>query len=188
MKFGRWLVGVPTLPDYSSILIWTGTTYTTYVSDSSSPSGWDDYTFAPLPGAPVLPVGQGFFLSPSAPNVTNVFAGTIAINVGTSNEMVLPSAGVNYLVGCMVPYAGYVTNGNNSGGGPNLTLAGGLPDYSSLLIWTGTTYTTYVSDSSSPSGWDDYTFAPLPAPPTITVGQAFFYKSIRPNFTWTVGL
>ncbi len=183
--------GVPTLPDFSSILIWNSATlkYTTYVSDSSSPTGWDDNSFSPLPFAPKLPVGQGFFLSPSAAKVTNTFAGTIAVNVGTSNKMTLPSSGVNYLVGCVVPYAGAVTNGNNSTGGPNLTLAGGLPDFSSLLIWNPATlkYTTFVSDSSSPSGWDDNSFSPLAAPPSITVGQGFFI-SPSGSFTWTVGL
>lgn len=180
--------GNPTIPDYSSILVWTGSGYTTYVSDSSSSSLWDDAGFNALPGAPVLPVGKGFFLNPSA-GVTNTFAGTVAVNVGTSNKMSLPNAGVNYLVGCVVPYAGYVTNGNpaTGAGGPNLDLAGGLPDYSSLLIWTGSGYTTYVSDSSSGSGWDDAGFNALPAPPSITVGQGYFINPASP-FTWTVGL
>jgi hypothetical protein len=177
--------GQPTLPDYSSILIWTGSGYTTYVSDSTSASLWDDAGFNPLPGAPVLPVGKGFFLNPLS-RVTNTFAGTVAVNVGTSNKMQLNS-GAYYLVGCVVPYAGAITNGNNSTGGPNLTLAGGLPDYSSILIWTGSGYTTYVSDSTSPSGWDDAGFNPLPTPPTISVGQGFFINPLSP-FTWTVGL
>ncbi len=131
MKFGRWSAGFPRLPDFSSILIWNGSGYTTYISDSGTASGWDDYTYAPLAGAPVLPVGKGFFLSPSSAT-TNTFAGTVAVNVGTSNKMVLPNAGVNYLVGCVVPYAGAITNGNatTGAGGPNLTLAGGLPDFS----------------------------------------------------------
>ena len=181
-----------TLPDFSYILTWDPNTvsYTTFYADSSSPSGWDDGSFNPLAGAPVLPVGKGFFLSPSAANVTNVFAGTIAVNVGTSNQMVLPSSGVNYLVGCVVPYAGAVTNGNNSGGGPNLSAAGGLPDFSYMLIWNPGTvsYATYYSDSSSPSGWDDGSFNPLATPPSITVGQGFFLSPSAGPYTWTVGL
>jgi hypothetical protein len=182
--------GVPTLPDFSSILVWNPATisYTTYYSDSGSPSGWDDAGQNPIPNAPTLPVGQGFFLNPNSP-VTNVFAGTVAVNVGTSNKMVLANAGVNYLVGCVVPYAGAITNGNNSTGGPNLTLAGGLSDFSSILVWNPATisYTTYYSDSSSPSGWDDAGQNPIPAPPTISVGQGFFLNPNTP-FTWTVGL
>jgi hypothetical protein len=185
--------GNPSLPDYSSILIWNSAklSYTTYVSDSTSPSLWDDAGFNNLPGAPVLPVGEGFFLSPSASGVTNTFAGTVAVNVGTSNKMSLANSGVNYLVGCVVPYAGAVTNGNpaTGAGGPNLNLAGGLPDYSSMLVWNPATlsYTTYVSDSTSPSGWDDAGFNNLPSPPNIAVGQGFFIVPSGP-FTWTVGL
>jgi hypothetical protein len=131
--------GVPTLPDGSSILLWNGKGYTTYLSDSGSPTLWDDNNGSSLSFAPVLPVGQGFFLNPFLAKVTNTFAGTIAINVGTSNKMVLTSAGKNYLVGCVVPYAGAVTNGNNSTGGPNLSINGGLPDGSSLLLWNSAT-------------------------------------------------
>jgi hypothetical protein len=181
------------LPDFSYILTWNPNTvsYTTYYADSSSPSGWDDSNFTPLSGAPVLPIGQGFFLSPSSP-VTNVFAGTIAVNVGTSNQMVLPSSGVNYLVGCVVPYAGAVTNGNpvTGAGGPNLSAAAGLPDFSYMLIWDPATvsYTTYYSDSGSASGWDDSNFTPLATPPSLTVGQGFFLSPSAGPFTWTVGL
>ena len=178
--------GVPTLPDGSTLLIWTGSGYTAYTSDSGSPSLWDNINgFSP--SSPTLPVGQGFFLSPAAPNVTNTFAGTVAVNVGTSNQMSLPNVGVNYLVGCVVPYAGAITNGNNSTGGANLSINGGLPDGSTLLIWTGSGYTAYTSDSGSPSLWDDIN-GYLPTPPTITVGQGFFLSPANPNFVWTVGL
>ena len=178
--------GVPTLPDFSTILIWTGSGYTAYTSDSGSPSGWDDNN-GYLSYSPKLPVGQGFFLIPSS-GTTNTFAGTVAVNVGTSNKMVLPSAGVNYLVGCVVPYAGAITNGNSvtGAGGPNLTFAGGLPDFSTILIWTGSGYTAYTSDSGSPSLWDDNN-GYLLTPPTITVGQGFFIIPAT-SFTWTVGL
>jgi hypothetical protein len=184
--------GQPTIPDGSALLIWNPTTvsFTTYFSDSQSPSLWDDNGGNPLTQAPVLPVGQGFFLNPAGPNVTNVFAGTVAVNVGTSNKMTLANVGVNYLVGCVVPYAGYVTNGNNSTGGPNLSSNGGLPDGSSLLIWNPATFsfTTYFSDSQSPSLWDDNGGNPIAAPPSITVGQGFFISPASPNFIWTVGL
>ena len=179
--------GNPSIPDGSAILIWTGTTYTTYLSDSGSPTLWDNNGGTPLTFSPTLPVGQGFFLSPAAAHVTNVFAGTVAVNVGTSNKMSLPNAFANYLVAPVVPYAGAVTNGNSSTGGPNLSINGGLPDGSALLIWTGTTYTTYLSDSGSPSLWDNNGGTPIPQPPTISVGQGFFISPAAP-FTWTVGL
>jgi len=173
------------LPDFSTLLTWSvsGNSYTAYYVDSSSPSGWDDVDFGPV-GAPVLPVGQGFFVSPNG-SVTNTIVGTVAINVGTSNVMSLPTSGANYLVGCVVPYAGSVTNGTSSGGGPNLN---GLPDFSTVLVWSvsGNSYTAYYADSGSPTLWDDVDFGPI-APPNLTVGQGFF---ISPNgsATWTTGL
>jgi hypothetical protein len=179
--------GNPSLPDYSSILVWDGATYITYVSDSGSPSLWDDATFANLPGAPILPVGSSFFLVPSA-SVTNTFAGAIPVSVNSSNKTFLANGGT-YLVSSVVPYAGSITNGNptTGAGGIGLSSLNGLPDYSSILVWNGATYVTYVSDSGSPSLWDDATFANLPTPPTIDVGQGFFIVPSA-DFTWKVGL
>jgi hypothetical protein len=172
-------------------LIWNPATvsYTVLLSDSQSPTLWDDNGGNALPFSPTLPVGQGFFLNPAGNNVTNVFAGTIAVNVGTNKQMTLPNSGVNYLVGCVVPYAGYVTNGNNSTGGPNLSAVGGLPDSSQLLVWNPATvsFTVYLSDSQSPSGWDDNGGNAIAVPPSITVGQGFFLSPANPNFVWTVG-
>ncbi len=172
----------PALPDASSVLIWNGVGYDTYVADSGSSSGWDDAGFNPLTTVPTVPVGKGFFLIPSG-NVTNTFVGNIAISVGTSNNMVLPNGGT-YLVSSVVPYAGSVTNGTASGGGLNLN---GVPDASSILLWNGSSYVTYVADSGSPSGWDDAGFNPLPAPPSLVVGQGFFIIPAS-SYTWTTGL
>jgi hypothetical protein len=175
------------LPDFSAVLVWDvgSQSYTTYLSDTGSASGWDDVDFNALTTLPTLPVGIGFFLNPSAA-ITNTFAGTIAVNVGTSNKMELTSVGQNYLVACAVPYAGVVTNGTVSGGGPNLNA---LPDFSALLVWDveSQSYTTSLSDTGSGSGWDDVDFNALPAPPSISVGQGFF---INPSeaYTWTTGL
>jgi len=181
--------GNPTIPDGSQVLIWNGHGYTTYLSDSGSPTLWDDNGGNFLAFSPVLPVGKGFFLNPSAGNVTNVFAGTVAVNVGTSNQMVLNNSGVNYLVGSVVPYAGAVTNGTpiTGAGGPGLSALNGLPDGSQLLIWNGHGYTTYLSDSGSPSLWDDNGGNFISQPPTINVGQGFFLNPASP-WTWTVGL
>jgi len=179
--------GNPSIPDFSTILIWTGSGYTAYQSDSGSSSLWDDGGGNPIPNSPLLPVGQGFFLIPSA-NTTNTFVGAVAVNVGTSNNVSLPTGGT-YLVAPAVPYAGSVTNGNSSTGGPNLYGNGvtGLPDFSTLLIWTGSGYTAYQSDSGSPSLWDDGGGNPIANAPTIKVGQGFFIIPSA-NFTWTVGL
>src|ERR1700690_131083 len=120
------------LPDYSAVLIWDVPTqsYLTVQSDSSSPSGWDDINYNNLTTLPTLPVGQAFFLNPSAP-VTNTFSGAIAVAVGSANNMVFSSSSINYLVACAVPYAGSVAAGTSSGGGPNLN---GVPDYTVVLF------------------------------------------------------
>jgi hypothetical protein len=178
------------LPDYSQLLIWTGTGYNTYLSDATSPCGWDDLNYNPLPGAPKLPIGQAFFLTPFS-NVTNTFAGVVAVNVGTSNKMTLAGS-TTYFVAPTVPYGGAVTNGNltTGVGGANLWSADGttgLPDYSQVLIWTGTGYNVYISDHTSPSYWDDLNYNALSTPPALNVGQGFFLTPFA-TFDWTVGL
>jgi len=121
---------------------------------------------------------------------TNVFAGTIAVNVGTSNVTTL--AGGTFMVAPVVPYGGTVTNGSlvTGAGGPNLWSPDGvqgLPDFSSLLVWQGTKYVTYVSDSGSPTYWDMADQATPTNAPTINVGQAFFLIPSA-TFNWKVGL
>ena len=175
------------LPEFSQILIWSPITsrYTLSQTDTSSGTGWSDAGFTPIP-PPLLPVGQGFFLSPSANNVTNTFAGAVAVNVGSNYVLTLPSAGANYLVGAVVPYAGSVTNGNYTGQGVNLN---GLPEFSQVLIWDPLTskYTLSQTDTSSGSGWSDAGFTPVP-PPTLNVGQGLFISPSANNATWTNSL
>lgn len=179
--------GQPSIPDFSVLLVWTGSAYIGYQSDSGSPSLWDDNGGNPIPNAPVLPVGQGFFLQPSA-STTNTFAGTVAVSVGTSNVVTLANGGT-YLVAPAVPYGGSVTNGNpvTGAGGAGLSSLNGLPDFSVLLVWTGSAYIGYQSDSGSPSLWDDNGGNPIPTAPTISVGQSFFLQPSA-NFSWKVGL
>jgi hypothetical protein len=185
-----------TLPSGSSVLVWNGLSYTTYVYDTSAPNPsfpsvvWyqgDDFTPAVIP---TLPVGKGFFLNPASGGLTNTFAGTVAVNVGTSNQMSMPNGGTFYLVASVVPYAGAVTNGNSSTGGPNLN---NLPTGSSVLVWNGLSYQTFVYDTSQPNPsfptavWyagDDFTPS---APPSIMVGQGFFVQPAG-SYVWTTGL
>ena len=173
------------LPEFSSILIWDVPTqnYKTVQVFSGSATGWADAGFSDVP-PPILPVGQGYFVNPAAPT-TNVFAGAVAVNVGTSNKMVLSSSGIQYLIACVVPYAGAVTNGNNSTGGPNLN---GLPEFSALLFWDVPTqnYKTVQTFSGSGTGWADAGFSDVPVP-SISVGQGFFIN-LPSAYTWTTGL
>jgi hypothetical protein len=177
--------GVPSLPDSSELLTWTGSGYITYYSDSTSPTLWDDANGNYLAYSPTLPVGQGFFLQPFA-NYTNTFVGTVAVGVGATNNTVL-TGNYNYLLAPVVPYGGYLTNGTSTGGGIALSSLNGLPDSSELLIWTGSGYNTYYSDSTSPSLWDDANGNYLSVPPSVTVGEGFFLDPFS-TFTWTEGL
>jgi hypothetical protein len=176
--------GVPSIPDGSFILVWNGSGFVTYQSDSTSPTLWDDAAGDYLPYSPTLPVGQGFFLEPSAPT-TNTFVGTVAVAVGATNSTSFGTG--QYLVAPVVPYGGYVTNGTSTGGGIALDSNNGLPDGSFILTWTGTGYITYQSDSSSPSLWDDAAGDYLSTPPSLNVGQGFFLEPAAP-FTWTEGV
>jgi len=193
-----------TLPPSTSLLLWTGNGYQTYIYDPTDPDGlgagapvWyygNDSTPAVIP---TLPPGLGFFISPTAP-FTNTFVGSVAVSVGTSNNIVLATGGHNYLVSSPVPYAGAITNGNSSTGGLNLN---NLPPSSSLLIWNGNGYNTALYDPTDPDGlgasapnWyqgNDSTPYVDPATggnvPTVTVGQGFFLSPSAP-YTWTVGL
>jgi len=177
--------GNPTVPDNSELLVWTGSGYQGYLSDSTSTTLWDDpNTYANVP-PPALPVGIAFFLIPGG-NVTSTFAGSVAVVINGTKSVSLLS-GDTYLVASYVPYAGSVSLGTSTGGGPALNYANGLPDNTELLIWTGSGYTGYLSDSTSTSGWDDpNTYANIPAP-TVAVAQGFFLIPGL-NFTWTVGL
>jgi hypothetical protein len=96
--------------------------------------------------------------------------------------MVFPVNSVQYLVSCVVPYAGAVTNSSI-----NLN---SLPDYSQMLAWNPNTsaYTTYNRDPGAATGWSDESFTPMPVPPSISVGQGFFISTPNDNASWKVSL
>ncbi len=180
--------GNPTIPDSSTLLVWNGSGYSPYLSDSQNPPYlWDDGNGNPLSYSPVIPVGQGFFLIPAG-NVTSTFAGSVAVPIGANKPVALLN-NVTYLIASYVPYSGAVSAGNSAGGGLNLSYPGtGLPDSSTLLLWNGSGYTPYLSDSQNPPGyWDDGNGNPLVTPPSVSVAEGFFLIP-GGNFTWTVGL
>lgn len=194
------------LPVGSQVLIWGGTGYTTYLYDPTDPNVWgtngvpvwylsDDST--PASPLPTVKAGQGFFMIPAS-NLTNNFSGSIALSVGTSNQMVL-TGGLEYCLSSVVPYSGAITNGNNSTGGANLN---NLPVGSQVLIWQGTGFTTALYDPTDPNVWgtngvpkwyqsDDSTPFVDPSSggnvPTLSVGQGLFLIPAN-NYTWTTGL
>jgi len=199
------------LPSGSQILVWSPTTasFSIALYDNTDPNGvgagaplWyqgDDTT--PLSPLPTLAPGQGFFVVPNGSGFTNTFAGAIAVNVGTSNNMTFVQGGKDYLVAPVVPYAGILTNGSASTGGANLN---GMPSGTQLLFWNTATasYTICLYDNTDPNGvgagaplyyyGDDTTPYVDPATggnvPSVTVGQAFFIVPNGPNYTWTTGL
>jgi hypothetical protein len=183
------------LPAGSSVQLWNGTKFTVYVYDNTDPMGlgtnvvWYNSDETVVAVIPSVPVGQGFMLVPNSP-ITNTFAGTVAVAVGTSNNITYSTPGELYFVGSAVPYAGFVTNGNSSTGGPNLN---GLPAGSSIQFWDGTKFTVYVYDNTDPMGlgtnvvWYNSDETVSVACPSINVGQGFV---LVPNssYTWTTGL
>ena len=187
--FGTSLQGAQ---DFTQILIWNPntTSYTLYQSDDGSATGWDDYNFDSVP-APVLPVGQGFFMIPASGGLTNTFTGSVAINTGTTFTNTYPGAGYNYLVGSTVPYAGSITN--NPGLNLNsLDTVGGVPgagDFTQVLIWSPSTtsYTLYQTDIGSATGWDDYNFNSI-TPPSLNVGDGIFIIPSVANVQWIQSL
>jgi hypothetical protein len=139
---------------------------------------------------PIYLPGQGLLIQPAGPNVTNVFAGTVAVNVGASNSVPITSGGAFYLVGGLVPYGGVVTNGTASGGGANLN---GLPLGSTVSIWKVSiqNYVTYYFDNLGNPGdpqWymsDDNTITNAP---TLNVGQPALIQPAGSGYQWTNGL
>ena len=197
------------LPAASEVLIWNPAelTYNLALYDNTDPDGlgagapvWyegDDYT--PLSPLPCLTPGVGFWLV-AAGTITNVFAGTVPVSLGSTNSLNL-SAGQTLLVGCPLPYAGVITNGNcSTGGGANLN---GLPAHSKLQLWDPihSQFNIVIYDNTNPdhfsSGaplWyrgDDQT--PYVDPntgldvPSIAVGQAFFIQ-VPGVYFWETGL
>jgi hypothetical protein len=185
------------LPVGTTVSLWNGTGFTGALFDDTDPNGYgtavqwydtgSDSTPVPIP---VCAVGQSFLMVPAAP-VTNTFAGAVAINVGTSNNMVFAQGNKNYFVGCAVPYGGYVTNGNNSTGGPNLN---NLPVGTTVSFWNGTGFSGALFDNTDPNGfgtgtvWYDTGSDSTPVPcPQVTPGYGFLLVPAAP-FTWTTGL
>jgi hypothetical protein len=182
----------------SYLLTWNGTGFDSYVYDDTDPLGlgsnvvwYNSDESAAITSFPTLPPGKGFVLIPGAP-YTNTFAGTIAVTVGSSNVMNFPVANINYFVASPVPYAGSVTNGNDSGGGINLNnLPTGVTSY--VLKWNGAAFDSYVYDDTDPLGlgsnvvWYNADESAPSAPPTLNVGECFVFVP-GGVYNWKTGL
>jgi hypothetical protein len=103
------------------------------------------------------------------------------VNVGATNTMTLPTSGNSYLVGEVIPYGGPATNAY-----VNLN---GFADFTQVLVWdpVAGNYTTFQTDHTSPTLWDDGGFNPT-TPPVIGVGQGFFLIPSANNTMWSQNL
>ena len=179
----------PSLPLNSKLLMWNQTAqgFDNYVFDDlgSGPAWCDGGDDAYLTTFPTVLPGKGFFLI-AGDNVTNTFVGTVSVAIGATNNMNLVN-GNNELLGCVIPYAGSITNGTSLTGGLNLN---NLPLNSKLLIWDQLiqAYDNYVFDDlGSGPAWCDGGDDAYITPPSVTVGLGFFIVP-GDNWTWTVGL
>jgi len=172
-----------TLPDWSQILTWDVPNHTYVVAeyDSTEPVPgvrWyeiDDGT--PLATLPTIPPGIGFFVLPASGNLTNTFAGAVAVVTGGTNTMPLASANTYYLVGSTIPFTGLVTNVvTGTSVGINLN---NLPNWSQVLTWDVDSHSYVVSeyDATQPvdgENWYEIDDGTPKACPSVTVGQGFF--------------
>jgi hypothetical protein len=144
------------LPANASLLAWDGVTFNEIVYAGGGVSGWDDPTLDISPG-------KGFFIkNPTATAFNITFVGEVLAGV-QSNPMTGPFS----LVSSKVPVAGDLLTGN-------LNLTNAVAN-DSLLTWDGTTYVENVYGGGGAAGWD--------FPPTVKVGEAFFYKQAGASHT-----
>ena len=184
------------LPSGSQVELWNGGGFDVYNYDTTDPLSlgtgvvwYNSDESANIVNYPKLPPGLGFLLVPGGV-WTNTFAGAIGVNVGTSNVMNFPTAYANYFVGSAVPYAGAVTNGNNSTGGINLN---NLPSGSQVEIWNGGGFDVYNYDNTDPLSlgtnvvWYNGDESAAVAPPSLSVGQAILLVP-GGTYDWKTGL
>jgi hypothetical protein len=161
---------LPALQQGDTILLWTGTTYATYVY-SGTPGLWQEPNNSTGP-APLLPLGQGFFYQNNQLTAeTNTTVGTVALT-----NTVTFAASVYTLVGSTPPVA-------DSLDGTNLNLP--LLSGDSVLLWnpTNSTYETYTFGSVGQ--WELPSGGTGPAP-ILPVGAGFFYQNNQLTAeTWT---
>jgi len=158
-----------------------------YYDPTTTPPWWDSANENYNVPTPALPAGMGFFLLPSGP-VTNTFAGTIALNVGSTNKFAMTNASSYYLMGSLVPYAGAVTNGSAGGGGIDLNA---LPNGTEVLTFDVPSQSyiiSYFDPTTFPTPWWDSANENYNVPaPVVSVGQGFFVLPSG-NYTWTNSL
>lgn len=157
---------LPALQIGDSILLWDAPigNFDTYTYLGGGPSGWLEPDGATVGGPPNISLGQGFYYFTGAGSQeTNTFVGTVIL----TSTVALP-ANASSLVGSVAPLAA-----NADSTTLNLPLQVG----DSLLLWDAPigNYDTYTYLGGGSSGWLEPDGATVGGPPSLGVGQGFYY-------------
>jgi len=152
---------VNSLPNKSSVITWNGTGFNTAIGKAGGV--WASSTN--------LPPGVGFFVKngiASSPPVTNVFVGSVIVNISASETNTLPSGYT--LAGSVIPYAADATIDTN------INLGGVLANKSQLIDWNSGAQAYDTADGKAGGVWA--------SPFNISVGQGFFIKAQAAGSNW----
>lgn len=154
------------LPKKSVLETWNGVTFDS-VQKGGTPPNWPTNTSVQLPP------GTGFFVQngsvgSAAPDLTNTFVGTVAVNVGGSVTNAEPIGFT--LQGSPIPYAGNIAIIGQNGGDANMDFGGPLTKKSVIETWNGSTFDS-VQKGGSPATWGGTA--------TVGVGQGFFVQNVN---------
>jgi hypothetical protein len=166
------------LPDGTQLYKWNGTGYVIFTYDTSvgaDANNWYNETVTETADTPTLTPGQGFFLLlPNGTTFTNVYSGTVAVNVGATNTTVA-SGGVYSMLGSVIPASGFVSNS---------VVNFYPPDGTQLYQWNGSGFSISTYDTSvgaDENNWYNETVTETAPTPTIKVGEGFF---VLPGGVW----
>jgi hypothetical protein len=152
------------LPNKSSVTIWN-----TGLQGFNGPISYGSGVWGAGAGTTIVPPGVGFFVKNgtiASPPVTNTFVGTVIAPVGASTTNGLVA--LYTLAGSKIPYTGDLMSDTNL----NL-INSGLAGKSSVTTWNAG-----LQGYNGPVGFGS------PSPIPVTVGQAYFIKSIQGPTNW----
>ena len=183
---GNYALNAGYLPDGTILYRWNGAGFDGNIYDVSAgadANNWYNGDETDTADTPTLGPGQGFFLVPPAGTTfTNLYAGTVAVNVGAQNVLTVNGGQYNML-GCVIPAAGAVSNA---------VINMYPPDGTILYTWNGNGFNGNIYDSSAgadANNWYNGDETDTANTPTINVGQGFFV--VPPSLTtwlWTNSL
>jgi hypothetical protein len=161
--------------DGNALYIWNGFGFTVYLFDSSSPSGYTDVGANPV-APPTLTPGTGFLYNNQVASNTLTYVGQVT-GVVTNDphliaDLTLPASPGNQLIASPIPIGGrLITDLQMDGTG---TLDGDAVQLPNITGGVLTSWTVYLFDSSSGTGFTDAGSNPVPEP-IIPVAGAFLF-------------